>query len=745
MPGIEANSGSLGMGLSKGRGMAWAKRYLDRGGIVVVMTGDGELQEGQNGKRWRRRRTSASATSGRSSTETSCNRTARQRRSSRSETSRRSSVRSALTSKCATGTITLRSRPRLRRCARRPAMCRKSSWPNTIKGRGVSFMEHPRLFAKAAAPTAGMRAHPTTRPFARAHDELIDRIAQRLPDLQLEEVPPLEERVSLEGEPESGAGTRVAVTDEYVAAAYGAELLRLVMRHPEVVVLDADLASDCRVRTVELEQPSHFVEVGIAEQDMVSMAAGLARQGLLPVVNSFASFLASRANEQIYNQASEGTKVVYALHYAGLIPAGPGKSHQSVRDISLLGALPNVTIVQPVNADETGALLRWAIEDAEESVAIRLAIGPSPRRIELDGGLQPGRGTVVRDGDGPTLLAYGPVLVHEALVAAEALAARGVDLRVVAMPWLNRFDAEWLEELGEEEDVFVLEDHAPVGGLADGLAPRARHGERVTAFGVEGWPACGTPPEARARTSSTAFRSRPASSAPRPSHQARERRAARLARAGGSAFDADLHRLRDRGAAREALRLAPAARLLRRRRPPGLPASTAAAFSSRRDLAAASPRPLERAFIHGDRWSTSASATTHLRSGSTTATGFTSNACSQGTATGCSTRPCRPTAPRDRRRADAAVALLTAPARSGTVAQAAEKWTGRRSSSATWRGRWLFVVVAARRLGLPSGYVRASGPHGGEGRDLAASRPYVVQNDVIARISSATTTSTAHA
>ena len=286
------------------------------------------------------------------------------------------------------------------------------------------------------------------------------------------------------------------MTDEYVAAAYGEELLQLVTRHPEVVVLDADLASDCRVRTVELEQPSHFVEVGIAEQDMVSMAAGLARQGLLPVVNSFASFLASRANEQIYNQASEGTKVVYALHYAGLIPAGPGKSHQSVRDISLLGALPNVTIVQPVNAEETAALLRWAIEDAEESVAIRLAIGPSPRRIELDGGLQPGRGSVLRDGDGPTLLAYGPVLVHEALVAAETLASRGVDLRVVAMSWLNRFDAEWLEELGEEEDVFVLEDHAPVGGLADGLRRALDGRTRVTAFGVEGWPACGTPPEA---------------------------------------------------------------------------------------------------------------------------------------------------------------------------------------------------------------------------------------------------------
>ena len=79
----------------------------------------------------------------------------------------------------------------------------------------------------------------------------------------------------------------------------------------------------------------------------------MARHGLLPVVNSFASFLASRANEQIYNQASERSKVVYALHYAGLIPAGPGKSHQSVRDISLLAALPNVAIVQPASSEET--------------------------------------------------------------------------------------------------------------------------------------------------------------------------------------------------------------------------------------------------------------------------------------------------------------------------------------------------------------------------------------------------------
>jgi transketolase len=498
VPGIEANSGSLGMGLSKGRGMAWAKRYLGRGGVVVVMTGDGELQEGQNWEAF------ASA--------------AHQRVGNLWAIVDRNELQSDRPTEEILALGDLEAKLLAFGChvevadghdhdalaiafaAMRaaPEDVPKVLVANTIKGRGVSFMEHPAALREGGGTYRWHAGAPDDDSFTRAHDELVDRIRQRLPEVRLEPAPPLDERASLEGEPESGAGMRRApVSDEYVAVAYGEELLRLVEQHPELVVLDADLASDCRVRGVELEQPSSFIEVGIAEQDMVSMASGLARQGLLPVVNSFASFLASRANEQIYNQASERTKVVYALHYAGLIPAGPGKSHQSVRDISLLGALPNVAIVQPTNAEETKALLRWAVEDAEESVAVRLAIGPSPRRVGLDGTPVLGRGTTLREGDGPTLLAYGPVMVHEALVAAETLAPRGVQLRVVAMPWLNRFDAEWLaEEVGSLEEIFVLEDHAPVGGLADALRRALDTPTRVTAFGVEGWPACGTPPEA---------------------------------------------------------------------------------------------------------------------------------------------------------------------------------------------------------------------------------------------------------
>jgi transketolase len=157
-----------------------------------------------------------------------------------------------------------------------------------------------------------------------------------------------------------------------------------------------------------------------------------------------------------------------------------------------------MTIVQPGNAEETRALLRWALEEAEGNVAIRLAIGPSPRRIELPAGYEPapGRGALLREGNDAVLLAYGPVMLHEALLAAELLEGDGISLRVIDLPWLNLVDPEWLAaEVAPLEHVVVLEDHSPVGALGDTLR-RALDGRTVTVAGVEGWPACGTPDEA---------------------------------------------------------------------------------------------------------------------------------------------------------------------------------------------------------------------------------------------------------
>jgi transketolase len=500
VPGIEANSGSLGMGISKGRGIAWGKRRLGRGGRVVVMVGDGELQEGQNYEALQ-----GAVHQGVGNLIVVVDRNELQSDKPTEEILALGDLEAKLHAfgwevrSCDGHDLgELRAAFSAFASSGRP----KVLVARTIKGRGVSFMEHPRALAEGGGTYRWHAGAPDDEAFARAFDELRARLEGSfavlgLGELMLEPVPTLEEAVSLEGEPESGAGVRPRVTDEYVAEAYGETLLELADRDPSLVVLDADLASDCRVRGFELAHPERFFEVGIAEQDMVSAAAGLARHGFLPVVNSFASFLASRANEQIYNQASEGTRVVYALHYAGLIPAGPGKSHQSLRDVSLLGALPNVAIVQPCNAAETRELVRWAVEDAAENVAIRLAIGPSPRRVELPAGyeLAVGRGAVAREGSDAVLLAYGPVMLHEALTAAELLAVRGAALRVVAMPWLNRFHRDWLgDAVARFARIFVLEDHSPIGGLGDAL--RRELQRDVTVFGVDGWPACGTPPEA---------------------------------------------------------------------------------------------------------------------------------------------------------------------------------------------------------------------------------------------------------
>jgi transketolase len=488
VPGIEANSGSLGMGISKGRGMAWAKRFFGHGGRVVVMTGDGELQEGQNYEALQ-----AAAAHAQGNLWVVVDRNELQSDKPTEEILALGDLDAKLrafgwhVASCDGHDHTELARVFSEFRARDGVP--KLLVANTIKGRGVSFMEHPRALAEGGGTYRWHAGAPDDDSFARAHAELVGRIRERLPDLCLVAAGPAEEQS--EGEPESGIAVRTRVTDEYVAAAYGEALLELADTQPDLVVLDADLSSDCRIRPFELEHPERFHESGIAEQDMVSAAAGMARQGLLPVVNSFAAFLAARANEQIYNQASERTKVIYALHYAGLIPAGPGKSHQSIRDVSLLAALPNMTIVQPGNAEETKAVLRWAVESAQENVAVRLAIGPSPRRIELPA-TTPGQGAVLHEGSDAVLFAYGPVMLHEALTAAELLDGR---LQVLNMPWLNRVDEQWLCDLIDPfGEVFVLEDHAPVGALGDSL--RRAGGRALHVFGVEGWPACGTPTEA---------------------------------------------------------------------------------------------------------------------------------------------------------------------------------------------------------------------------------------------------------
>ena len=514
--GMEANSGSLGMGISKGRGMVWAKKYNNNGGHVFVMTGDGELQEGQNYE--------------------ALHVTAHHKVDNLTVIVDNNKVQSDkpvaeiidlgnLEEKFkAFGWHVIRidghdfqqiekAIAEARQIKDKPQII----IADTIKGRGISFMEHPAALEIGKGLYPWHSGAPDDAAFEEGFKELIQRInadlkAVSLDPLLMTPVEPEPKAAApsmLEGEPLSQAALErlsVKPTDEYVSRAYGQALVELAAKRKDIVVLDADLASDCKVRDFENTYPDRFIENGIAEQDMVSMAAGLARQGLLPVVNSFASFLASRANEQIYNAASEKSKIIYALHYAGLIPAGPGKSHQSLRDISLFSALPNCLVIQPCNAEETRMALEYCVNQTDENSALRIIIGPSPRRIALPAGyrFELGQGTQLTEGKDAVMFAYGPVMLHEALLASELLAERGFGLKIINMPWLNRVDVKWLAEtLKPYSTIFMLEDHHPAGGLMDNLLTVcAENGllndRQMIKFAVEGYPACGTPQQALA-------------------------------------------------------------------------------------------------------------------------------------------------------------------------------------------------------------------------------------------------------
>ena len=494
--GMEANTGSLGMGISKAKGMAWAKNAKQSGGRVMVMTGDGELQEGQI---WESLQT-----------------TVQQKINNLIVIVDYNKFQSDKALKHIVDLGNLESKFEVfgwhvERCnghdfaaledvfARLKGITDKPKVliADTVKGKGISFMEGPTDWPDEKFLYKWHAGAPDDETFEAGYRELTANINQQLRNVGLEA---LRSRVI-----ETREANRVKLKDtaEKVVNAYGEALVELGSEREDMVVMDADLSADCGLRLFENAFPERFIESGIAEQDMVSTAGGLALQGFLPIVNSFGVFLASRSNEQIYNNATEKTKIIYVCHFAGLIPAGPGKSHQSVRDISLFGALPNVTIIEPANAIETKKALKWCVNEASQSCMMRLAISPSPRTIQLPDNYQfsPGCGTAINEGRDAVLFTYGPVMLNEAMTAAETLQEQNFSLKVINMPWLNQIDDQWFEQVVTDiSTIFVLDNHAQYGGLGDQILNTAQNSDttrakKIIKFGLDEYPACGTPPE----------------------------------------------------------------------------------------------------------------------------------------------------------------------------------------------------------------------------------------------------------
>jgi transketolase len=270
-----------------------------------------------------------------------------------------------------------------------------------------------------------------------------------------------------------------------------------------IVALDADLMVDTGLEPFARQFGARYFQCGIAEQDMVSLAGGLASRGLIPFVHSFSCFLHARPNEQIYNNATEGRRVVYVGSLADLVPAGPGHTHQAVRDIRALAAVPGLVMLEPLNAAET----RTAVDfyaSTQHSVYLRLVSAPVRAEVaDMPAGpLVEGRGRVIRDGGAAVAVGAGPAVLSELLRAAALLAGDGVDLTVVSLPGLNRVDATWAAELAARADhLFVAENHYTRGGQADLLARTLlelgeRPVPRFLGIGLTRIPRCGHEDEA---------------------------------------------------------------------------------------------------------------------------------------------------------------------------------------------------------------------------------------------------------
>lgn len=498
IPGIEASTGSLGMGISKAKGMAWAKTYLKKGGHVCVLTGDGEFQEGQI---WESLQSTAHQSAAVGSNITAI--MDHNKYQTDMLVADVNNIEDVVEKVKAFGWYVVRidghdynvlkkTFSDLKKISGKPKMI----IADTIKGKGVSFMEKPVM--ETVSGKTYYKWHsgaPDDDSYTKGLGEISESINKLSAQLGIEKI----------NIPENKAeGKAITKLDkEFVTEAYGDALVELAKTNDKIIVLDGDLSADCKLRKFEYTYPDRFIENGIAEQDMVSMAGGMAHMGLIPVVNTFASFLAARANEQIYNNAGEKTKIIYTCHFSGIIPAGPGKSHQSVRDISLFSALPNITIIQPCNALETKRTVEYCINEAKENCMIRLVIGPSPERIQLpdDYEFEIGIGTELTKGNDAILFGYGPVMLHEALVAAEFLKGIGFGLKVINMPWLNKIDLDWIESATKNyKRIFVLEDHSEIGGLGDRILDalaevHSLQGKKFEKIGLDDYPECGTPLE----------------------------------------------------------------------------------------------------------------------------------------------------------------------------------------------------------------------------------------------------------
>lgn len=484
-PNVVTNTGSLGMGVSKAKGMIFANRLQKKFGNVFVLTGDGELQEGQF---WESLISAANHKLHELTVIIDHNKlqsdTLVCRVSDLGDLEAKLAAFGWHVSRCDGNNLEAFSKTlaATKIVTDKP----KVIIADTIKGKGVSFMEHTSIDSDIEFYKFHSGA-PTDEVYIEAMQELIDNANTKLANASARK---------LELETVIRPVTTKQKNPQRLIQAYSRALLEQAHKNPKIVALDADLILDTGLISFQKEFSDRFVECGIAEQDMVSQAGGMALQGLLPIAHSFSCFLSSRPNEQIYNNATEKNKIIYIGSLAGVLPAGPGHSHQAVRDISSLIAIPNLLIIEPSCESEVETLLDWACSAANnKSVYMRLVSIPCEISFPRpnDNNLEVGIGTILRDGFDIAIIGSGPIALELAWQVCQSDAGR--DIKLINLPWINYINIDWLHKaLKGCNKLLVIENQYELGGQGSVIAQAIAKEQikiKLIWHGVEGIPPCG--------------------------------------------------------------------------------------------------------------------------------------------------------------------------------------------------------------------------------------------------------------
>ena len=278
--------------------------------------------------------------------------------------------------------------------------------------------------------------------------------------------------------------------------AYGEALAELGAVNENIVVLEADLSKSTKTSDFKKVYPERHFNMGIAEQNMLGVAAGFAAAGKIPFASSFAVFATGRAYDQIRNSiAYPNLNVKIAATHAGLTVGEDGGSHQMLEDIALMRALPNMTVIVPADGIETKQAIKAAAE-YEGPVYIRMGHPKVPVLFDDNYTFEIGKGVVLKEGTDVTLVGTG-IMVSKAVEAAELLAAEGISAAVVNISTIKPLDAELIVAQAQKTGAIVTcEEHNIYGGLGSAVAevlvencpvPMARVGV-ADKFGESGLP-----------------------------------------------------------------------------------------------------------------------------------------------------------------------------------------------------------------------------------------------------------------